>query len=79
MSTQPIPITADLQALADEIALDTGCTPDAALALAQQQYEGLRLFAARWNAMARRSRYAAIRQGRQERAVALGAEPQDQE
>lgn len=77
MSTKPTTITADLQALADEIARDTGCTPAEALAQASQQRGGLRLFAARWNAMARRSRCATVPQKRREHPEA--PDPRDQE
>lgn len=59
--------SADLQALADEIAADIGVSLAEALALASQQRPGLRLFAARWNATARRSRSATLPQGRRAR------------
>lgn len=63
----PLMAANDLQALADEIAATTGATPAAALELAAQQRPALRQYAARWNAMFRRSRAAAVPQRRHER------------
>lgn len=78
MNTKPTPITADLQALADEIARDIGCAPAEALALAGQQRTGLRLFAAHWNAMSRRSRTAATSRGRRNCRAPAEDGPQEQ-
>jgi hypothetical protein len=49
----------DLQALADEIAANTGVSAATALQLATTQRLALRQYAGRWNAAARRSRAAA--------------------
>lgn len=68
-TTRNTTTSADLQALADEIAADTGVSPAEALILASQQRPGLRLFAARWNATARRSRSATVPQGQRPRRV----------
>ncbi len=50
----------DLQALANEIATDTGVSAATALQLATAQRPALRQYAGRWNAAARRAR-AAVR------------------
>lgn len=51
-------IDADLQALADEIAANTGVSPATALDLALRQRPTLRQYAGQWNAAVRRARAA---------------------
>lgn len=51
-------VDADLQALADEIATNTGVSPATALELARRQRPTLRQFAGQWNAAVRRARAA---------------------
>lgn len=53
-----IAVDADLQALADEIAANTGVSPATALELARGQRPALRQYAGQWNAAVRRARAA---------------------
>lgn len=54
----PEPIDDDLQALADEIAANTGASAETALQLAIAQRPALRQYARQWDAAARRARTA---------------------
>lgn len=58
------PADADLRALAEAIAADTGVAPEAALQQAAALRPSLRQFAGRWNARVRRLRAATQRSPR---------------